>query len=363
VRSKGPVESATLDLVYSVFSALVATAECRKGLFFETAASSSAPPVDPKAKDPKAAAPGGPGSIDTALLPARVALDIANNLKRQGSDSQADLAYSSTACQDAQKALPFRSVSKHAFSLRRECDIFGSIYHQERRLCDQLHVALAQASPEYARAKVLDEALITAISSPVETPSGGDVLMFWTRPDLGSQESLPNEHIAFVVFVCPLSEAEGGGAKPMVARCNDVNVLALRQLTDSLSADMLHCRPAAAVAAAYIEQRLRCLVQVLRGSGSEAGSTSPGIDQALDAALPPLLVSLAAENGESGDTHPELLDSGKVCELLVAVLRLLDHRASAGKISFPALGNLLRVVLQPLRCLAGSSAPNDGSVF
>jgi len=365
VRGRGHLEPATADLAHALFSALVATAEARKGLFFETASTAPPAPMDPKAKDPKAAQIGSvPPPIDTTQLPARVALDILNSLKRQGSDKDQDLAYSTTACQEAHKLLPFRAVAKHALSLRHECDVFGSIYHRERLLGDQLHVALMQTSDMYVKAKILDDAQLGTITSPVETPCSGDILVHWARPDTGSLEPLPSEHLAFFMFVCPMSkdeEVQGDAAKPMVARCNDVNLVALRRLVDGLSADLLHCRPAEIVVTTYVQHQLRSFAQVLRGASVDPETVVLGGDAALDAALSSLLLVLAPDGGEppieGGEPAvPAQLESGKVCDLLKVLLQLLGHSDSAAKVSHPHLGGLLRAVLAPL-CLSSAGVP------
>jgi len=343
-------------LAYGLFSALVASASARKGLLFEVEGAAPPPAAEVKGgKDAKGAPPAG--QIDAAQLPARVALDILNCLKRQGSDKEGDLAYSATAVQEAQKSLPSKTIIKHAFALRRECDVFGSMYHAERRLSDSLHVALSQASQEYVQRKVLDEASVTALATPsAEAPTNGELLVHWARPDVGSMARLPSEHRAFFLFLCPppaAAGAEGSAAKPMVARCNDVSLAGLRQLADVLSADLAHCRPAAAVSAAYVGQRFRKLAQVLRGAGRDADAVAAGADAALDAALAKLLLGLSSEAaGQEGEgVAPELLDAAKVQELLRAVLQLLDHSADASKVVHLPLSSFLRAAVAPLRCL------------
>ena len=43
-----------------------------------------------------------------------------------------------------------------------------------RLLCDQLHVNLSVASEAYKKARVVDDALLTAVETPVALPTSGD---------------------------------------------------------------------------------------------------------------------------------------------------------------------------------------------
>merc|ERR1719229_1615947 len=86
----------------------------------------------------------------------------------------------------------------------------------------------------------------------------------------------------------------------LVARCRDVKAPGLRTLLDDLWKDLLHCKPAANVSAAYIGQRLLEVARLLRGPAR--GELLAGSDELLDAALGELLRELDASPSD-GAAH------------------------------------------------------------
>jgi len=309
-------------------------------------------------------AKGGPplGAIEAASLPPRVALDLQRHFAQQAREGA--LGYSAAAQQDAQSKLLYRSVVRHAMALQRECDMFGGVFHDERFLCDQLHVSLANASEAYAKARMMDAALLDAIQSPpADVPSAGEVLVLWTSPDPAASSSStasglsPSDIISLTAFLCVApGDADGLEPKPMVARSTAVRLQALRKLCDALSADLDHCRPAGAVAATHLELRLRELAAVLRATPPSA---EPVDDRKLEVAIEALKKSLrsdqAAAVAQSAAVDvdgvlevPDLLDSKAVQELLQSLILLVSPFARAAKATHAPLGRFLRTVLEPL---------------
>ncbi|CAE8603816.1 unnamed protein product [Polarella glacialis] len=127
------------ERIHALFQCFTAVAGCRKALLFNV---------------PKG--PTGPPPVDSEKLPLRVSLDLQRHLQRQATEG--GLAYSPAALQAAQKTLLFRSALRHALALRRECDLFDGLFHSDRLLCDQLHVALANTSEAYAKGRIVEEA-------------------------------------------------------------------------------------------------------------------------------------------------------------------------------------------------------------
>lgn len=358
-QGAGSPDKHTVDLLHSLFMCLVAVADSRKALHFELSDGSAAEVPEVKTgKDAKvaaaaaAASSAAPSPIDVATLPSRIALDMQHHLKRQAHEGA--LAYSPGAMQDAQKTLPFQGVVKHAAAIRRECDLFASIYHSDRALCDQLHATLANTSDSYKKAKVIDEALFQAIEAPPGMPSNGDVLIHWTHSDLTTLTQAPRDHCAFLVCICPLGEC-GDQSRPLVARANDVHVPSIRRFFDDLGTDVEHCKPAAEVATEYIEQRLRLLTSTLRGV-SLVAPDEPTKDADIDCALMRLVVTLRGdeETGESSPDDPAELwkptnvSAAKVLKLLKALLRLIDRNSSGALVTHPDLSCFLRSVFSPL---------------
>jgi len=167
-----------------------------------------------------------------------------------------------------------------------------------------------------------------------------------------------------------------------VHRCEEVDLRALRELSDALEGDVLRCMPATDVATPFLARRLRIVSHVLRGAPAEtiaavvdaAASSSappspkspsaprPATDVELDAAVDGLVSKLAAaapDGSTSPRPTPETLDSEKVQELLRAVIRFVDFRRTAARVSHPGLAAFLRVVLGPLVCLKGA-LPSSG---
>jgi len=396
-HQQGGLDSETVskayDMMHTHFSCLVATADLRKALQFETAelASAGGAPPDPKGKDAKgggggadkAAAPAAP--VDVNLLPPRIKLDIQRCLERQPHEGA--LAYSALAQAEMQKALGFQTVVKHGFALRRECDQFASMFHSERVVADQLHVAMTQASEPYRKAKVLDESRLKDFEAPPEAPTTGDVLVHWTQSDITISMLPPSESCALLVFICPLPAAGDTPAlPPLIARTNDVSRYELRLLYDGLCADLEHCKPAEAVATDYLEQRLWAFVHAIRGlalggngEGETGATTGPGGsndattrppegEPELEQALLRLILSLAKEAEGGGTTagtpmppaaegeeqaeepphRPEKAEAWKVQDLLKALVKLLDPSSAASRVSHPELSSFLREALAPL---------------
>merc|ERR1719382_629229 len=143
--------------------------------------------------------------------------------------------------------------------------MFASVFHSDRLLCDQLHVALAQSSEAYASAKILSETQLKAIEAPPETPTTGEVLIHWFAPDDLGATLPPGDACAFLMFFCPLADDAVAG-QTAVARCSDVQRCKINRLWDGLCADLEHCKPATAgVTAEYIAGRLRYAAGILRG--------------------------------------------------------------------------------------------------
>lgn len=330
--------------IHAHFGCFVAVAACRKALLFNE-------------KEVPRGAPGPP-AVDLDKLPTRAGLDMQRGLQRQS--VQGALAYSQAALQAAQKQLLFRAVLRHLLALRRECDLFGGLFRPERLLCDQLHVTLAQASEAYSKGRILDEALLQALESPPEeTPVSGDVLVLWTRPDLTARASTgpelpPSECLSILAFICASTpadeEGESAASKPLIARCNNVNLEGLRALANTLSADLGHTKPAAAVAAVHVERRLREVACTLRGSASTEAMLA---DERLDAAISNLLTELAGDQADPEGAAPKLLDAQLVQAALQAMIRLLDPVVGAAQASHPALGAFLRAVMAPLDIFPG----------
>jgi len=355
---KGIPESSSFDLLYALFSCGVAVVEARKSLQFEL--SGDAPPaaVDPKAKAPAAGGAGvPPPPITVASLPVRVGLDLQAHLKRQ--DNEGALGYSSNALADSKNSLLFSTVVKHALALRRECDTFSNIFQADRLLSDQLHVNLSVASEPYKKARVVDEALLVAVETPVALPTTGDVLIQWMPPD-PPLLAPPDSSCVFLAFICTLGE-EPATAAPMVARSPVLQRATIRRLLDSLAIDLDHCKPAAAATGEYLEQRLRTLSRDLRGivlpTKNSEDYVEP-VEPKFDAALLKLLLSLQDDDAEpppvgaDGEalppTCPKLLSAAKVQRLLRALIRLLDVNSRAERVSHQELSTFLRTVFTPL---------------
>eukprot|EP00929_Paragymnodinium_shiwhaense_P031007 TRINITY_DN17469_c0_g2_i1.p1 TRINITY_DN17469_c0_g2~~TRINITY_DN17469_c0_g2_i1.p1 ORF type:complete len:3828 (-),score=1166.38 TRINITY_DN17469_c0_g2_i1:164-11647(-) len=273
---EGAVQPVNLtDRAYHIFCCCTALVEARKALNFEkTDDGTPPPPPDPKAKPDAKGAPAGPVPVDAAQLPLAVALDVKHHLGRQA--WQGGLAYAAAAVTEAQLKVPFKALTKHAFALKRECDLFFSFYHRERLLCDQLHVALMQASESYSKAKVLPQPSLDAMLEPTEVPSTGDMFITWMQPSTHTTDEPSCAFSGFVAFICPMASEEGedpliaaGNSKTLVARCDKVRKSSLRSLSDSLSEDLEHCRPATGVAAGHVAMRLRALARVLAGGVEE----------------------------------------------------------------------------------------------
>eukprot|EP00927_Polykrikos_kofoidii_P046298 TRINITY_DN40521_c0_g4_i1.p1 TRINITY_DN40521_c0_g4~~TRINITY_DN40521_c0_g4_i1.p1 ORF type:complete len:2318 (+),score=451.91 TRINITY_DN40521_c0_g4_i1:703-6954(+) len=351
--------------VHALLSLMVAVVECRKALQFEPAV--APPPEEPvKGKDTKGAI--GPVPFDAATLPPRVTFDLKHHLARQAWEGA--LAYSQAAQQDVQKAIPFKTLVRHASALRRECELFGNLYHSERLLADQLHMVMS-ASESYAKAKVLSEAQLASLQSPPETPTTGDILIAWMQPSRHATLVPPKDYVAFVAFICPLPPVLEGPPAPetLVRRCNTVRKASLRNLQDGLCTDLDHCKPASHVASEYLARRLRAVARVLLGGREELPEPEDvggvvGIakdvleDPVAEAGLQKLLISFGSEtvDGTAADGDdfpeekkpPEVITAEPVRGILRALIRVLDGPGQAARIAHPALGLFLRDVLAPL---------------
>eukprot|EP00933_Yihiella_yeosuensis_P080530 TRINITY_DN93977_c0_g1_i1.p1 TRINITY_DN93977_c0_g1~~TRINITY_DN93977_c0_g1_i1.p1 ORF type:complete len:815 (-),score=177.41 TRINITY_DN93977_c0_g1_i1:129-2432(-) len=340
--------------MFALFSCFTAVSGCRRALLFTES-------------ETKAAT--GPAAVDSEKLPLRVALDLQRHLHRQAVEG--GLAYSAAALEAAKKSMMFRSVMRHSLALRRESDLFSGIFHDERRLCDQLHTTMMQASEAYNKERIIDDSLLVQALEPPEggpsqAPTEGDVHVLWMRPDLTAaavsespSDAAPlHECYDLLAFVCASVPADTEDAdpvecRPLVARFRNVSRMSLRRLSDELAADLEHCLPAIAVTAKHVEQRVREVTCALRGPpSSSAGAEAPGNDARLDASLKALLKTLvgdqATDNADGGgDKDIELLESAAVQVLLKALIQLLDPTLGAAKASHPELGRFLRSVLAP----------------
>jgi len=339
----------TFGQIYALFACLVATADVRKGLLTDLAAAeenkaaadqdAGSKKAAPKAaaKADKGGAGGGSGgqNIDVGSLPPRVVLDIQANLARQA--HQGALGYSATALQEAQKNMLFTGVFKYMQALKRQCNAFGSIFHADRLICDQLHLALAQASDTYRRSKVLDASLLDAVAATPasEAVPNNDVIIYWMDPEVSIVRQPPTEVTAFMAFLCPVDGQEDC-AVPMVARASIVPRKATRELQDNLAMDVEHLKPAKAVTEEHVASRLWRLASCLRG-GEESSK-----DEALNAAMQALLSTLRSTAPEAKSNE---LDAVQTAALLKHVARLLDRQSPAMRISHLALNMFLRVVL------------------
>jgi len=393
-------KSQAYDAVHAFLCCLVALAESRKALRFRDPLAPEEPAaVEKGGKDAKGgkkdAVAAGPGVVDVSALPLRAALDIQRHVKRQ--PFEGGLAYSDAAQKELEKSVPFKTVVKHIEAIQQECATFDSLFHDERRLCDRLHVALARASDAYAKAKVLDAEKLKALESPPQIVAGGHTLVHWMQPDVivpepGVYDLPPSECCEFLLLVCPLGEdPEAAASEPFVARCPDVPRGALRQLADGLASDLAHCRPAAAVSSEYVEQRLRSVASVLRGARLGGVEAKEIVSKQAGPALKELLRFLATPSAaaeepavttkKSGKPDPKdpkkaptpgqsrpttaspeqleegMLDSGSVQGLLEALVRLLDVGAAASRVAHPELGRFLQAVLAPLRLAPACPAP------
>jgi len=303
--------------IYPFFACFAAVAKCRKALLFTD--------------NPKGAA--GPPAVDAEKLPLRVALGMQRHLQRQAAEGA--LAYSAAALQTVQKQILFRSMMRQTIALRRECDVFGSLFSEMRLLTDQLHVALSQCCEAYVKARVLDEALLKTLEAPEEVPSAG-VFVRWAPVDLRAQARPPEgpapcELMSLLIFFCP----EGEESQPLIAR-SVARLAAVQTLAEGLAKDLRNCRPAKAVATDYVEQRLREVARVLRPSLAE--------DERLEAALQQLLLELA----EAADAErPVLLKSELVQAAVQAMILLLDPHLGAAQVSHKGLARFLRAVFAP----------------
>jgi hypothetical protein len=271
VAGKQCAESPVAERVHALFACLVGVAECRKALFFQPAV----PPPAEGGKDAKGI-PSAPAPIDGKMLPPRVRMDIQRHLKRQAWEGA--LAYSNAAQVDAQNAIPFRAAIRHSRALRRECDLFSSIFHSERLVCDQMHATLAQSSPAYAKAKVLSESLLEGVRSPPAVPASCDMIIAWSQPSAHAIGKPTCAFCGYLAFICP--QGTEGGAGSLVARCSRVRRDSIRSVYDTLSIDLQHCLPANFVSAAFLAERIRAVTRALRGEAMSLDSTSPSLDEA-----------------------------------------------------------------------------------
>jgi hypothetical protein len=356
VRScKQRKEDPSFDILYALFACVVGVADSRRGFQFERG---EAPP--PKVEDAKGkAAPAPvagvpPPNIDCTLLPQRVAIDVQGHLKRQSNEGA--LAYSDTAQTDSKKSLQFMIVIKHALALRRQCDLFASIYQNERIICDQLHVALTHASEQhYKKDKVLNDALLQTIEAPVPAPTTGDVLFEWFRAD--PPLKYPPSDTCINAFVCPLGEDV---PTPVMARSPVLQRSEVRDFFSTLRVDLDHCKPAASVTGEFLAQRLRKLARTLRGFVITNIFEAPPkeLEAVFETAMMELLMSLQDDSVEppvvpEGESPPlaipELLAAAKVQKLLKAIISLLDVNNHAARIIHPELSSFMRVLLAPLK--------------
>jgi hypothetical protein len=356
-EKKKSKEEPPFDILYALFACVVGVADSRRGFQFELG---EAPP--PKVEDAKGkAAPAPvagvpPPNIDCTLLPQRVAIDVQAHLKRQSNEGA--LAYSATAQTDSKKSLQFMIVIKHALALRRQCDLFASIYQSERIICDQLHVALTHASEQhYKKDKVLNDALLQAIEAPVPAPTSGDVLFGWFRAD-PPLKSPPSDTCILLAFVCPLGE---DAATPVMARSPVLQRSEVREFFSTLRCDLDHCKPAASVTGEFLAQRLRKLTRTLRGFVITNIFEAPPkeLEAVFETALMELLTSLqddsveppvVPEGGEAPPLAiPELLSAAKVQKLLKAIISLLDVNNHGARVIHPELSSFMRKALAPLK--------------
>eukprot|EP00435_Cladocopium_sp_Y103_P064893 s401_g26.t1 len=247
--------------IFPFFACFAAAARNRKALLFE-------PPQG-----------AGPPPVEVEKLPLKVALNLQRQLQRQAAEGA--LAYSGTALETAKKQIMYRSMMRHTISLRRECDLFNSLFLESRLLSDQLHIALTQCCEAYVKARILDENLLKSLETPEEVPQGGHVYVRWSPPDLRAtaeaseaSESKPAPTAlctSLLVFLCPLGEEE---PRPLLAR-SLVHLAALQKRADVLSTDLEHCRPATAVSASYVEQELREPLVVVLPAATGRGARTP----------------------------------------------------------------------------------------
>lgn len=347
------------DMLYALFACVISVADSRRAFQFELA---EAPP--PKVEDtkggkppPAAQPPAPPPNIDCTLLPQRVAIDLQAHLKRQSNEGA--LAYSAAAQTDSKKSLQFMTVVKHSLALRRQCDAFANIYQSDRILCDQLHVALTNASEQhYKKDKVISDALLQAIEAPTPAPTTGDVLIEWVQPD-PPLDSPPNDTCVLLAFICPLGD-DAATATPMMARSSVLQRSNVRELFSSLRTDLDHFKPASSVTGQFLAQRLRKLARTLRGIVISNIFEAPPeeLEEEFEAALLQLLMSLQEDGveppvvpeGESPPppSIPELLSSTKVQKLVKAVISILDVSNHAARVIHPELNCFIRKLLAPI---------------
>lgn len=326
-----PERAPLFQRIFPFFACFAAAARNRKALLFE-------PPQG-----------AGPPPVEVEKLPLKVALNLQRQLQRQAAEGA--LAYSGTALETAKKQMMYRSMMRHTISLRRECDLFNSLFLETRLLSDQLHIALTQCCEAYVKARILDENLLKSLETPEEVPEGGHVFVRWSLPDLRAtaeasevSESKPPTAVctSLLVFLCPLGEEE---PRPLLAR-SLVHLAALQKRADILSTDL--CRPATAVSASYMEQELREVVRVLRGL---PGPPEKGEDERLEAALEQFLLDLA--ESEASEEEPKLLKSELLQAAVAALIALLDPNVGAAKVSHVSLAKFLRATFAPLDVFPG----------
>jgi hypothetical protein len=215
--------------------------------------------------------------------------------------------------------------------------------------CDQLHATLAQSSPAYAKAKVLNESLLEGIKKPASVPTSSEILIAWSQPSAHATGKPASTFCGYSVFICP--EATEGGAQSLVARSRRVSRDSIKQLYDTLSTDLEHCLPADFVSAAFLAGRLRAATNAFRGSMTASGSEEELLDDEIEVGLRQLLDSLKGDVSgplPGDDTAAEPLDAGKVRELLGALLQLLDRTSDAARVSHSGLSSFLRIIVKPL---------------
>jgi hypothetical protein len=289
-----------------------------------------------------------------AALPRQVALDLQAHLKRQANEGA--LAYSASALTDAQKSIPFNTVLKHSFALRRECDTFASIFSVSRLLSDQLHVAFSQASEHYKKKKIIDESLLQAVEEPTPLPVTGEVLFQWVPPS-PPLECPPDDGCVLVALICPLGE-DPAASSPFMARSEVLQKATLRNLFRSFCDDLDHCRPAVSVTGQFLQERLRTLIRSLRRvMVANIMDALPELEEEVESALLKLLSSLqddAAESAPVGEdveapplVLPQLVSATKAQKLLRAIISLLDVGNHAARINHPEFSCFLRKLLAP----------------
>ncbi|CAE7214873.1 obg [Symbiodinium natans] len=186
VLLREPERTPGYQRIYPFFACFSAIAKSRKALLF------------PGKDAPKGAA--GPPAVDLDKLPLRIALDLQRHLQRQAAEGA--LAYSSSALEAAKKQILYRSMMRHTLALRRECDLFGSLFLDMRLLTDQLHVSLSQCCEAYSKARVLDESTLQLLETPAEVPVGGTIFVRWSQPELRATAAANCLGLAKVLITC-----------------------------------------------------------------------------------------------------------------------------------------------------------------